>query len=399
MKNKKIAIILLAFIILISMIPLTSSALSGSGTADNPYQLNNYNDLKTFADLVNSGNTSACAILKGNIEAYEHNDWIAIGSAENKYSGTFDGNGHSIIRLSNSDISEKPTYSGLFGYIGSGANIKNLCLNTVTSISKNNGYSGGIAGYSKGNITNCYIQGNLQIVKENGYSGGLVGLNEGIIENCYCSGSGNISAYYAGGIAGANKLKVLNCFSIYSGNISGDYCGGIVGLNYAYVEYCYVSSQGKITAENFCGGIVGDNNAGIVYSCYNSSSTIFEGRYTGGISGNNSNGEIANCYNSSDLDLRFSDTSYTIGSIVATNNSGTIDKCYNTGKISIQNSPSSYIVVAGIAGTTSGGNINNCLNLGDIEYSGNNPGFNYFIGGIVGIANSGTSIEENINIG
>ena len=67
----------------------------GEGTEANPYQISNYSELYWFAEHVNAGNTTACAELTDDI--YVYGEWTPIGSAP--YTGTFDGQGHTIIGL------------------------------------------------------------------------------------------------------------------------------------------------------------------------------------------------------------------------------------------------------------------------------------------------------------
>ena len=65
--------------------------LTGTGTQEDPYVIATADDWAAFASKVNNGETTACAILTADIPVN-----VIIGSEENKYSGVFNGNGHTL---------------------------------------------------------------------------------------------------------------------------------------------------------------------------------------------------------------------------------------------------------------------------------------------------------------
>lgn len=67
----------------------------GEGTEAKPYQISDDSELYWFAEYVNAGNTTACAELTNDI--YVDSEWTPIGSYP--YTGTFDGQSHTIIGL------------------------------------------------------------------------------------------------------------------------------------------------------------------------------------------------------------------------------------------------------------------------------------------------------------
>ena len=99
MKKRLLSILLLLCMVL-TLLPTAVFATNGEGTAENPYQLSNKDDLKQFRDLVNSGSTGICAVLTNDIDL-ENENWTPIGNTTNNdgtdaYSGIFDGKGHTI---------------------------------------------------------------------------------------------------------------------------------------------------------------------------------------------------------------------------------------------------------------------------------------------------------------
>lgn len=123
------------------LLPAAVYAMDGTGTKGNPYQISSAADLEEFRDIVNgengkTRNSSACAILKNDIvlnddvlnsdgslneeKASTFEEWTPIGTASNPYTGTFDGNGHTVSGIY---INTSEDYQGLFGYIGIGGTV------------------------------------------------------------------------------------------------------------------------------------------------------------------------------------------------------------------------------------------------------------------------------------
>ncbi len=117
------------------------------------YTVDNEKGLRNLAKLVNSngGKTPINITLTGDITLT--GEWTPIGNYDNRYTGTFDGNGHTITGLT---VNQKERGNvGLIGYLGSGGKVQNLTLENVNL----NGtlYVGGVVGYSNnGTVTACY---------------------------------------------------------------------------------------------------------------------------------------------------------------------------------------------------------------------------------------------------
>lgn len=197
------------------------------------YTVNNEKGLKNLAELVNNGATDINITLTGDINLT--GEWTPIGNYEQKYTGTFDGNGKTITGLT---IDQKETsFLGLIGYLGSGGKVQNLTLENVN------------------------LNGNWNV-------GGVVGYNNGTVTACTASGSIN------------GKERV----------------GGIVGCNYlGTVTACYNTSS-TVNGSYLIGGVVGQNNKGIVTACYNASGSIYGEVTVGGVVGDNYTGTVTACY-------------------------------------------------------------------------------------------------------
>ena len=243
------------------------------------YQIGSADDLRAFAKLVNDGETTANAILTDDInlnpgftfkedgsysgpDGEEPHQWTPIGSDSRRYSGTFNGDGHTISGLYIKNTSSDTDYQGLFGYVSGSGEIDYLTVSGSVSVSGGM-YVGGIAGRNLGNVINCTFSGS---VSGKISVGGVVGYNGGTVENCYNTGS--VSGNSVGGVVGYNSSTVENCYNI--GEVSGSPVGGVVGHNDtgATVSNCY--NIGTVTGSgdrSNVGGVVGDNY-GSVTNCY-----------------------------------------------------------------------------------------------------------------------------------
>lgn len=200
------------------------------------YTVDNEKGLRNLAKLVNSngGKTPINITLTGDITLTE--EWTPIGNFENRYTGTFDGGGHTITGLT---VNQKERGNvGLIGYLGSGGKVQNLTLENVNL--NGNLYVGGVVGYS----------------------------NNGTVTACTASGSIN-GKEYVGGIVGSNYLGTVTACYNTSSTVNGSYLvGGVVGQNNkGIVTACY-NASGSIYGEGTVGGVVGDNYTSTVTACY-----------------------------------------------------------------------------------------------------------------------------------
>ncbi len=280
------------------------------------YAIGNAAQLYWFAEKVNNGSNSAKAVLTadivfndsvlnvdGSLNGTPAHVWTPIGTSGRSYSGTFDGQGHTISGLYYENTNT--SYVGLFGYINN-PTIKNVGL--VDSYIKGNQYVGGIIGYSGGaaKISNCYNAATVY-ANYNGdsYAGGICGGvldNDNVsIDNCY--NTGYVYAYnrYAGGICGYQYRGIItNCYNTGKVYANDQYAGGITGRmsNSASISNCY--NTGAVEAYSYySGGIVGYIYSGTnkVTNCYNTGSVKASGN-VGGIYGyrNNSSAVVTNNY-------------------------------------------------------------------------------------------------------
>ena len=350
---------------------ITPKQPSGYGTADSPYQIGTAEELYWFAALVNgelegvSQNTSANAKLTADITVNNEvlisdgtlnnngsgfETWTPIGF-NGEYTGTFDGQGHTISGLYFNDVDAFMV--GLFG-INQGT-IKNVGV--VDSYFCGNELVGGVCGFNtEGTITGCFNTGSVS----GSYAvGGVCGVNGGTITGCHNTGSVSGNSNNVGGVCGRNNVggKITGCYN--SGKVSGnDWVGGVCGVNGGTITGCYNTGTVKGSGNDWVGGVCGLNDGGTITGCYNKG-TVSGYNSVGGVCGSNDGGTITGCYNTGTV------SGGRVGGVCGNNeNYGTITGCYNTGMVK-----GSGYYVGGVCGNNKGGTITGCYNTGAVSGS------------------------------
>ena len=242
--------------------------------SDGSYTVTSADGLMNVAELVNGGKSDINITLDTDIDL-TGKDWAPIGTSfSNKYTGTFDGGGHTIKGLT---VTTNDQFVGLFGSIGYAGTVKNVMMEDVQITSnRSSGFAGGVAGYSDGTIENCSVSGS---VSGTVYVGGVVGAQlEGSITGCSSSTTVK-GTVYVGGVAGQTNSSATLTACYATGNviieiapkknISG---GSLVGFNGGNgLLACYatgnVTSTGSSTYNVHIGGFLGDNYT-TVTACY-----------------------------------------------------------------------------------------------------------------------------------
>ena len=249
------------------------------GTDDSGvYQIENAGQLYWFSDFVNTKgegdeypNVGANAVLTADITVNEGDvagcdgekaegwrDWTPIGKANEAFtgadifSGTFDGQGHTISGLyhkaesdENDGADETRNDIGLFGAARGNSIIQNVGV--VNSYFKGFRSIGGIIGMTYDNVTiqNCYSKSTLSGVYD---VAGICGVpfNNTIIQNCY-SMSTMVGQKYVGGICSDidDENQILNCYSVskIEAQDGMKYAGGIVWRSSGTIDHCYYNSD------------------------------------------------------------------------------------------------------------------------------------------------------------
>ena len=191
---------------------------------DGYYQLASPEHLKWFSNQVQNGKTSVKGQLVADIDMTGWcDDFVPIGTLAHPFTGTFDGQEHTI---SNLVIEEQPNasggFDGYFGFVGAvsgGVVVENLILDNTCSIAGNKftGMVGASTGSGTVTIRNLANEGDVSTVNEN--AAGIMGCNVGsgctfLISNCYSTGhivGGKESAAISGWV-GSNAV-ISSCWT------------------------------------------------------------------------------------------------------------------------------------------------------------------------------------------
>lgn len=229
---------------------LTASRLLTKGYSydNNTYTVYTADGLKAWAEAAQS-DFSLNSILAADITlptvAEGESNWTPIGTYDhyyNRYTGTFDGGGHTITGLT---INQSGTdHVGLFGCIGGRGTVKNLTLENVNIIGHDN--VGGVVGstdYDSSTVTDCTVSGT---VSGNSNVGGVVGYHyASTVSGCTASGDVTGMGNNVGGVVGFTNHRVTACYNA-SGDVmgTGDRVGGVAGYNDmgATITACYWSN-------------------------------------------------------------------------------------------------------------------------------------------------------------
>ena len=275
---------------------------SGSGTAASPYKLGTAAQLAWFADTVNSGSRSACAVLTADIDL-NGQEWtpIANSGVNNGYTGTFDGQGHVIHGICvTTGVSSRP--QGLFGIIARTGTVRNVKAAGRILVRQSSG-AGLIAGENNGVLYNCEASAFLKNSYNAGSTGSSVGniggiaghMAAGYIENCRAYGLflANPESYDEGNLVNSSMLCQIG--GIVGGmGASQEKDGCLVRYceNHLQID-CYTFTYGNSSPCGYAiGGIVGGSGIGKVRECVNRAA-VTGGYDVGGIVGSATPGEGA----------------------------------------------------------------------------------------------------------
>ena len=347
------------------------------------YGIASEKQLQWFAAKVNGGDTAISGKLTANIELTEA--WTPMGSQKQPFTGSFDGDGHSITGMSitfdSNDKSVGAPYLGLFGYVKGTADkkaeIKNLMLSGKLDITEN--YRNSFA-----------------------YSGGLVGGAEyvsftDITTNVAVTAKKGSAPYpwsYVGGFAGTVKnADFLRCVNNGTVTTDGDYVSGFAAKSET-TTYTSCVNNGAITGRTKIGGFGGAVKSTKTVDSYNTG-TIGLAAYNGGNQGIGGlfgemgyGSTLTRCYNTGAVtgDCYVGGLVGSVGSgSDAANGPSYIVDSYNSGSIT-GHSDKNYCGIGGLVGKLDASSsrvyeqsyVHNCYNTGTVTDLGlktaGNPG-------------------------
>lgn len=197
------------------------------------------------------------AVNKGQVSESDFIEWKPIGTYDSYdavYTGTFDGQGHTISGLYFNH--PNASYVGLFGYIGANGKISNVGVSDSYFQFRMKG--GGVCGKNDkdGVLQNCSNSSTVIGKNQNSRTGGVCGDNSGTVRDCKNTGSVS-GENFVGGVCGINLGTIKSCYN--TGSVHGtDICvGGVCGNSFRVTNtnYCYYLSD---TATRGIGNLMAD---------------------------------------------------------------------------------------------------------------------------------------------
>ena len=279
---------------LLAPVPASAStcALGGLGTGEQPWEVATAADLA----LVGQGDCGLDGVYRQTADITlapggEAGNHTPIGSSSTPFTGTYDGDGHTItgmtifeptlndvgmfgeiegivrdVHLSGISVTGKDRVGGLAGRVqGTGEVLDSSTAGTVTG---NGELVGGLIGQHQGSVIRR--SSSSATVSGGNRTGGLVGRASGTdIEFSFATGSVSGSAYSTGGLAG--EIATTTVIDSYArGKVSGsdssagDYVGGLIGRidTAATITRTFAANVGDpdgiVVAGGSPGGLVGD---------------------------------------------------------------------------------------------------------------------------------------------
>ncbi len=324
----------------------TAEFAGGDGSSDAPYLIETAEHLDNVRNYLGTEHTDKYFQLIENIDLDQSpynqgQGWNPIGTADNFFAGSFDGNGKTIsgLYVNRADVN----YIGLFGVIKDAAVI-DLTLEAVNITGKE--HVGSVAGY-------C----NLSTIADSCATGTVTG-----------------SGIDVGGLIGWNydstvtrswtAITVVNTgYSNNTGGLVGRHRGG--GITDSYASGC-------VTGNDEIGGLVGSLLNGNATGCH-ATGAVEGRRAVGGLAGDCFSSIVTNCYaegavtGRSDIDS----ISEHVGGLVGNQSGGSISTSYAVGNVKGSD------LVGGLTGFIGAGTISNSYARGDVTGSD-------LIGGLVG---------------
>lgn len=218
----------------------------GSGTAEDPYRITGAAELIWLRDAVNAGEANTCAELQQDVE-YVDEVWTPIGTSEHPYTGTFNGNGHTIR------VWLHGWGQALFGYVGADAKLTDLAVTKRQSENYSISASAPLARSNAGTITRCRYSGGIT-AKDS--LGGLVYTNSGTIEAC---------CVYAGRLNRGSRIEMY--YGGRAGGIAYENTGTIAN-SYFYGDMVQAQSNGTVRDIIGWGAIAYEKSGGKIINCY-----------------------------------------------------------------------------------------------------------------------------------
>ncbi len=365
---------------------------NGTGTSDDPYQIENFDNLVWMSE--NSLALNKHYIQTADIDAAESANlnngagFLPIGTyilntPDMAFTGSYDGQEFTI---SNMVISrpDSADYQALFGCIGNGS-VMNLIVDNAQISGNNN--TGILAGYifNNSSAVKCTTSGVINATGNN--VGGLAGaLSNVFIDSCFttvtitATGTGTESPSFVGGFSGQVQSGTILRSDAEADIFAGDYnhVGAMIGVS-GESTVKSSSATGSLEGKVTIGGFIGGGSYCTFDSCFTDASVLSTESGCGGFAGRLIRCEINNSYSFGDV----TSTGYAdIGGFTGLTSFSNYRQSFSNSKVESSGTYTGGFIGEARQGTTLG----NCYATGDVHCT------NDYAGGFIGLNNSGQNI-------
>lgn len=201
--------LILTLAAMLTMAQTAMAAITGSGTADDPYLISSTEDWNTFANNVNNGTSYSGQTVKLNADI---SVTTMVGTWDNPFNGTFDGGGHTLnvtLNSGNQYVDEDAYYGVAPFRFTNGATIQFLVVTGIVTTSTRK-YAAGLIGMTKGGtntILNCIssveIYSTINRGDKDGTHGGFIGKASGTVTI--------INSLFNGQLTTTSDNPTINC--------------------------------------------------------------------------------------------------------------------------------------------------------------------------------------------
>ena len=321
---------------------------------ENTYVVSNIDDLKSLRTEINDNNldtTSMTVELASDIDFSSENEWVAIGTNDNGFKGTFDGKGYTLKNLNLDGVE----FEGIFSNTGA-STFKNVNIENFSISNSSSRFLGTLVGISNNNINfESITLSNINIDSSNYSIGGLISFNpNGKITNFTDIKATDIiinsnSSQQIGGLIGHGTINSKNIEASVEIIAPSSHVGGIMGYDGSNISQPLVFEDINIDVK-----LQGNTTGGLIGSCtsnaLNIKNILITGEYiegksqAGGLVGYLTNGAVLE-----DIDIKIKRISAsTVGGLIGT---------FSTRSITLNNIDVSSVIsgsenVGGVIGAT-----------------------------------------------
>ena len=365
MRKSRILTVFLALAVVFTMSFAAVSAYAASGTA-----ITSVDDLKAMEN-----NPSGSYYLANDIEVPANLSLFT--DSRTPFTGTLDGNGHSIKGYSYTAASDDLMHAALFCRTKN-ASFKNLNMTDVHISVKSGGNFAALAAYGQGTtFENITVSGKLSASGIINTLGGIVGsLNDGSITNCTNKADITVTGAAgaaAAGVAGtASAATVKNCTNSGAISISGPIDGG--------------RSYRAAGVTNIAGKVISCKNTGAVSVTTSGSAEGAVSLSAAGVVGTSSK-QITSCTNTGKITMKSTvevSRSILMGGVAANAENAKITKSWNKGAVTFSGVAEYGAVVGGLGAITS--NVSQSWNKGAVSAKASKNELDVVAGGLAGTA-------------